>query len=317
MRRAGDRFRTRAGLGRTLHSFSFGDHYDPANVGVRRAGGAQRRDGVAAGRGYRRPPAPRHRDRHLGARRARWCTRTPPGNTRHRASRAGAAAERGLRHRARRAQRRLPARPGRRPRSRCTSSRCGCGPTRPAPRRRTPQRAARPGRPAAAAGCRSPPARTRRGDRPGQHAARRCGSTRLGRGRRPHPARGAARLHVFVARGVVEVETVGALGPGRRAAAVRARRRCGSPAAPTPSCWSGSWPRETDELPLLIRVSGRDRPAADPRPAAAARRRGRGAGGHGAARGPRAADPGRAGPAGRGRRRAWSATCCSGASPPG
>ena len=80
VRRADDRFASQLGWLDSKHSFSFGRHYDPANThhGLLLVNND---DIVDAGHRLRDPPAPGHGDRHLGARRARWCTRTPTGHT--------------------------------------------------------------------------------------------------------------------------------------------------------------------------------------------------------------------------------------------
>ena len=77
VRRAADRYATRIAWLDSKHSFSFGRHYDPANThhGLLLVNND---DVVDAGHRLRHPPAPRHGDRHLGAARARWSTRTPP-----------------------------------------------------------------------------------------------------------------------------------------------------------------------------------------------------------------------------------------------
>ena len=77
IRRADQRFHTNIDWLDSRHSFSFGPHYDPANThfGVLLVSND---DVVKAGTGLRDASAPRHGDRHVGARRARWSTRTPP-----------------------------------------------------------------------------------------------------------------------------------------------------------------------------------------------------------------------------------------------
>ena len=80
VRRAHDRFTTQIGWLDSKHSFSFGHHCDPANThhGLLLVNND---DIVDARHRVRDPPAPRHGDRHLGARRARSSTRTPPATT--------------------------------------------------------------------------------------------------------------------------------------------------------------------------------------------------------------------------------------------
>ncbi len=73
VRRANERFHTEIDWLDSWHSFSFSEHYDPKNThfGLLRV---LNDDVVDAGRRVRHAPAPRHGDRHVGARRR---ARTP------------------------------------------------------------------------------------------------------------------------------------------------------------------------------------------------------------------------------------------------
>ena len=67
IRRAADRFHTQIDWLDSWHSFSFGGHYDPENVnhGLLLV---HNDDTVTAGQRVPQPLAPRHGDRHVGAR---------------------------------------------------------------------------------------------------------------------------------------------------------------------------------------------------------------------------------------------------------
>ena len=132
VRRAEDRFSSQFGWLDSKHSFSFGQHYDPANThhGLLLVNND---DVVDAGHRLRHAPAPRHGDRHLGARRLPG----PPGL--HRPQRdhlpgPGPADERRPRHHALGEERLLAPDRGRPHATRCTSCRCGSCPTRTASR---------------------------------------------------------------------------------------------------------------------------------------------------------------------------------------
>ena len=77
VRRAGSRFRTVTEGTDTRHSFSFGEHYDPGNVGFGPLL-VHNDDRVRVRGGLCRPSAP---DAEIltWVLSGRWCTRTPPG----------------------------------------------------------------------------------------------------------------------------------------------------------------------------------------------------------------------------------------------
>ena len=225
-----DRFATEIDWLDSKHSFSFGQHYDPANThfGLLLVSND---DVVAPGTRLRDAPAPRHGDRHVGARRRP----RPPGLAgpqRRHLPRARPADER--RHAGSCTARRTT--PGgstaaRRATTRCTSCRCGCCPTRRGiepgyeqldigaelargglvPRRLGHGRARattrRSGSSSATPRC-SPP-----GSAPGESVAL--------------PA--APYVHLYVARGAVDLEGAGRAGHRRRRTAHGRRRASASP----------------------------------------------------------------------------------------
>ena len=103
VRRADERFHSELDWLDSWHSFSFSNHYDPKNThhGLLLV---HNDDVVAPGTGFGTAPAPRHGDRHVGARR---CARAPRqrGQPRRDPARPRAAHERGPRHPPLRAER--------------------------------------------------------------------------------------------------------------------------------------------------------------------------------------------------------------------
>jgi redox-sensitive bicupin YhaK (pirin superfamily) len=209
VRRAGDRFRTDPGWANTFHSFSFGDHYDPANVGFG-ALVAHNDETVRSGSGYADHP---HRDTEI----VTWVL---SGSLVH----ADSAGNRGVVHPG--LAQRLSAGSGvvHAERNDAYLVEADAAPE-PVHFVQMWLRPDAPGTPPSYAARPLDLADLGRGWLPvasGAHpdAAVDLGSTgstlwatRLGPGTvRTLPD--AARLHVFVARGVVEVESVGALGPG-------------------------------------------------------------------------------------------------------
>ena len=204
VRRAGERFTTTTDWLTSRHSFSFGPHYDPDNVGLAVLV-AHNEDAGRAGARLRPAPARRPGDRHLGARRQPRRTRTRTGTRGVLAPGRRAAAQRGQRRAAQRAQRR-PRRdePTRFVQMWLRPDEAGLDPSYAQQRRRSTCTGLTP----LASGVPGLDAAVRIAHRGGGAARRpaRCGRV----GALPD----APRLHVFVARGAVDLEGAGRLSQG-------------------------------------------------------------------------------------------------------
>ena len=208
-------------------------------------------DVVAPGQRLRDPPAPGHGDRHLGAARRSWCTRTRrattaliyPGLAQRMSAGTGILHSREERQLAADRRRRAHG-PG------ATSCRCGCCPTRAASSPATSSWTSTTSC-SAAAWCRSrvghgrARGRRRDPDRP----ARRRAARRAARRRRDRDAPGRAVRAPLRRRGAVELEGAGPLGTGDAVRHHRRRRPAGHRRPePAPRSWSGrctpAWPAD-------------------------------------------------------------------------